>query len=184
MSAASARSSAAFSLIEVVVAVGIFAIAIVAVLGMLVPIRNSVSDVQDTDDAARVAGVIQAQLQDIGYRALARPGAMTPAGLNFLNSPPSDGLYASRDGTKVGRGSDTSKWGSPVSDEEKFFKIELIRNTDLSPNSDANDASAGFLAFTIKLTWPAFAASPPGGTSVVASPSQQSTLLLPAAIAR
>jgi type II secretory pathway pseudopilin PulG len=183
MPVAPSRSSAAFSLIEVVIAVGIFAIAIVSIVGLLVPIRNSVSDVRDTDDAARVAAVIQAQLQEIGFQALARTGA-TPVGLNYLNTMPAAGLFASRDGTKVGLGDDTAKWGNPVSDEEKFFKVELIRNTTLSPDTNANDTDAGYLAFTIKLTWPAFASNPPGGPSVVASPSQQSTLLLPAAITR
>jgi type II secretory pathway pseudopilin PulG len=176
MPAVSPRA-AAFSLVEVVVAIGIFAIAIVSVIGLLVPIRNSVAEVASSDDASRLAAVIQSQVQALGFSALARTDA-TPAGQDFLNSPPADGIYASRDGTKVGRGNDTTKWGSPVSNAEKYFKVELIRNTTLSPDTAANDTSAGSLAFTIKLTWPAFV----GDTA--ASPSSQNSLLLPAAITR
>jgi type II secretory pathway pseudopilin PulG len=178
MPAAPSRSSAAFSLIEVVVAVGIFAIAIVSIVGLLVPIRNSVSDVRDTDDAARLATLIQSELQKQSFPTIA----------GFLDSPPSDmnRLFASRDATKVGVGTDNAKWGVATAtfnpDSEKFFLIELTRNTALSPNATF-DATSGYLAFTIKLTWPAFASTPPGG-SIEASSSQQSTLLLPAAITR
>lgn len=167
----------AFSLVEVVIAVGIFAIAIISIIGLLVPINSSVADVRDNDDASRVAGVIQSQVQALGFSALARADA-TPPGQNFLNSAPASGIYASRDGSRVGLGNDTALWGAPVSNQEKFFKVEFIRNTALSPNTSANDSNSGFLAFTIKLSWPAFA-----GENEI-SPSAQNVMLLPAAVTR
>lgn len=165
-----------FSLVEVVVAVGIFAIAIVSVIGLMVPIRSSVVGVRDSDDASRLATQIQAELQKQSFTALS----------GFLDTPPADGLYASRDVSKVARGGD-AKWGASSAtfnpDSEKFYKVELIRNTTLSPDA-ATDANSGYLAFTIKLIWPAYSSTPPGGTSVVADASQQNVLLLPAAITR
>jgi hypothetical protein len=82
-------------------------------------------------------------------------------------------FYSSRDGSKLGIGTSTI-WNSL--NEDKFYKIELYRNATLSV--PANDAAAGYLAFTIKLTWPAYL----GETA--ASDAQQSTLLLPAAVTR
>lgn len=173
----SAMKRRGFSLVEVVVAIGIFAIAIVSIIGLLLPIRSSVTDVSDTDDASRIASVIQSRVQSLGFSALAR-GDASPAGQNYLNAAPAAGLFASRDGTKMGVGDSTAVWGTGASNQDKFFKVELIRNTTLSPDTSANDTSAGFLAFTIKLTWPAYI----GETT--ANAAQQSVLLLPACVTR
>lgn len=168
----------AFSLVEVIVAVGIFAIAIIAVIGLMVPIRASVAEVRDGEDASRLATLIQAELQRQSF----------PTIKGFLDTPPAAGLYASRDIRIVALGND-SKWGTASGsynpDAEKFYKIDLIRDAILSPNSSTHpDADSGYLAFTIKLTWPVFASAMPGSTSVPADARQQSTLLLPAAITR
>lgn len=172
------NNGAGFSLVEVVVAVGIFAVAVISVVGLLVPINNSVADLRDNEDASRLALVVQAQVQQLGFSALARSDA-TPAGLNYLNTNPAAGIFASRDGSKMGLGNNTSIWGNPVSNKQKFFKVELSRNTTLSPDTSANDSTAGFLALTIKISWPAYNAN---GDTV--DPSAQSVMLVPAAVTR
>ncbi len=180
-----------FSLVEVVVAVGIFAIAIISIIGLLIPINNSVADIRDSEDASRIATNIQGELQKLSFAAL--KGA-----LDFPPTDEDDIIYASRDGGIVEVGSPRSQsparinaWdpsdtttnrsgGERTALEEdalKFFKVELIRNDDLSPSG--NDGTAGYLAFTIKLTWPAYATN---GEPV--SPSNQSSMLIPAAITR
>ena len=155
-----------FSLIEVVVAVGIFAIAIVSVIGLLGPINKTVGDVRDFDNASRVVAAVQGELQ----REAQRIGLETFA-TTYLNQ---SAIYASSDGQKVAAGGNTSVWDS---DGEKFFAITLTRNTDLSDPAD--DDKSGYLAFTIKLSWPAYT---PDGQPTASS--QQSVMVVPAAITR
>ena len=157
----------AFSLIEVVVAVGIFAIAIVSVIGLLVPITNSVVDVRDGDYAARLVTLAQSQIQNLGFNKLA-------GSTGYLDNPPAKGIYASMDGSKLALGDDPI-WKS---DAEKFFKIELKRNTDLSKDA-ASDATAGFLAFNMIVTWTVYSQN----GKQVATP-QLSTMTIPCAITR
>lgn len=172
------RLAKAFSLVEVVVAVGIFAIAIVAVIGLLSPITRAVAEVGENEDAGRVVTNIQSQLQRFPFAEV----------VTLLNTPPATDtarIFASRDGAKLGRGGATALWSdngvltnASEIDAQKFFEIQLTRNEDLSPA--ANDGTAGFLAFTITLRWPAYTGNGVRFNDV----SGQSTLLIPAAITR
>src|SRR5688572_23291776 len=53
----------AFSLIEVIAAVAIFAIGMVAVLGLFAPVTKSVAGVSEAESAARVSDALRARLQ-------------------------------------------------------------------------------------------------------------------------
>jgi len=156
-----------FSLIEVVVAVGIFALAIVGVIGLLVPTSKNISDVADSDSASRAISAIQSGLQSSGFTTVQGNLAKT--------------FYASRNGDKVGA-SDAAIWSTTgVTNQDKFFEFTLVRNDTLSPASA--DPTAGFLAFTIVLKWPAFVPSA-NGTGTAVDPSQKSVMVIPAAITR
>lgn len=157
-----------FSLIEVVVAVGIFAIAIVSVIGLLGPINKSVAEVRDFDDASRVVSAIQSKLQTAGFTAVK---TIMDGGTK---------VYASRDGNQVATAS-----GWIGSNADKFFVVTLVRNEDLSKAT--NDDSAGYLAFTIKLRWPAFYTDGITYTEIqdgTNQAAQQSVMIVPAAITR
>jgi hypothetical protein len=88
-------------------------------------------------------------------------------------------LFANRDGTKIGTFADTTVWGTPNSNREKFFEIALIRNETLSPPADPAadppvnpDATAAFIAYTARIRWPAFVAlSGAGAQQVGANPA-------------
>jgi type II secretory pathway pseudopilin PulG len=171
------KSACGFSLVEVVVAVGIFALAIVGVIGLLVPTSKTITEVADADSASRAISAIQSGLQKAGYTAVRA---------SLVANPPVI-FYATKDGSKVGASTDTTLWPSG-SDQEKFFEFRLVRNGDvptagagLSPA--ANDATAGFLAFTIVLKWPAFAPTA-DGAGIAVDDSQKSTMVVPAAITR
>lgn len=165
----------AFSLVEVVVAVGVFAIAVVSVIGMLVPINQSISDVKDGDDASRISQVIQSQLQRAPFASV--------QGFIDLGTP----LYANKTGTIVAIDTDP-KWdtdgdASISADERaaKFFRINLELNAALSPNgNNAATYTGGFLAFTIVLRWPGYT----GEGKLFDQPDQQSVLVIPAAVTR
>jgi uncharacterized protein (TIGR02598 family) len=159
--------SKGFSLVEVVVAVGIFAITIVGVLGLLAPTSKNIADVSDSDAAARVISVIQSGLQGHGFNSVTADLAKT--------------FYASKSGDKIGA-SDSSVWtAAGVTNQDKYFEFTLVRNQTLSPATA--DASAGYLAFTIVLKWPAFVPSADGqGTPV--DNAAKSVMVVPAAITR
>ncbi|MFA6961876.1 MAG: type II secretion system protein [Opitutaceae bacterium] len=166
-------SKAGFSLVEVVVAIGIFALAIVGVIGLLSPTTKNVADVADSDSATRAISAIQAALQEsvssssTGFTDLA--GVLQTPSSGAL---PTYNFYSARDGHLVG------KAGDFTSDADKFFEFALLRNTTLS--NSGNDGTAGYLAFTISLRWPAYLAN---GTQVT-DVSQKSTMIVSAAVTR
>jgi type II secretory pathway pseudopilin PulG len=177
------RAARAFSLIEVVAAVGIFAIGMVAVIGLFTPIAKSVGSLKDAEAATNVAALLATHLQG---QTISKVGKLLkvkgPSGLthqltdidNAPNSAAADPrgdpavtqlLFASRDGAKIGDYR-SAVW-STTNDAEKFFEIALIRNEALSPpatvtDSDGvstptnSDETALFLAYTARVRWPAF----------------------------
>jgi type II secretory pathway pseudopilin PulG len=170
-------SRVAFTLLEVVVALGIFAVGVVAVLALFTPVARSVAGSADAEAATNIAGTLGDYLQ---RRTLATRDFTTVASLlkvstakshqlidadnnpnNTANDPRVDAqlLFASRDGTKIG-GYNDPVWIDPAtrqpSDVEKFFEIALIRNETLSPNDPAADQAAIVLAYTARIRWPAF----------------------------
>ena len=166
------RSVGAFSLLEVVAAVAIFAVGMVAVLGLFAPVAKSISTVADAEAAARVADSVRARLQGLPFdRALRLIQEVAD-----VKKKDGDGAYNPNDGTKypavmfgklsgdVGiydsaegrRAWYDSSVPTPqrVADTDKFFEIDLIRNDTLTPKSA--DATAAMVAYNIRVRWPAF----------------------------
>lgn len=165
----SSASRKAFSLVEVVVAVGIFALAIVGVIGLLTPTNKAIADVTESDAASRAISAIQSGLQQTARES--STGFTDVINSLSTSSSPQYIYFASKSGDKVGK-------TAAVPNAEKFFEFALIRNDTLSPL--ANDTSAGYLAFTISLRWPAYL---PNGAQFTVN-SQKSVLIIPAAITR
>jgi type II secretory pathway pseudopilin PulG len=166
----------AFSLVEVVVSLGIFVIAVVAVIGLLAPINQSISDVRDEDDAGRVAQIIQSELQKVPFAAVQ----------GFIDNNVVK-LYANRSGTIVALDTDTAKWDSDQSgvvtadeDAAKFFEVSLAQNAILSPDGKTASYDGGYLAFSILMRWPGYT----GEGMKFNQPLQQSLRVIPAAITR
>lgn len=168
------QPSSAFSLLEVVAALAIFAIGMVAVVGLLAPVTKSVATVGDAEAAARAAAAVRARLQTIAAADFNRALALVqdPAAVRTKDSSgaynPNDGTHPAvlfgklsgdvglYDATRTPRGWYDSSVPAPraVTDAEKFFEIDLIRNETLSPK--AADATAPMIAFNIRVRWPAF----------------------------
>jgi hypothetical protein len=152
--------------------VTIFAIGMVAVLGLFAPVTKSIASVADAEAAARVADAVRARLQALPFeRALAL--VQEPADVRTKDA---DGAYNPNDGAKypavifgklsgdVGiydAAEGRKDWYDsavptprPVANGDKFFEIDLIRNDVLSPQP--NDAVAAVVAFTMRVRWPAF----------------------------
>jgi prepilin-type N-terminal cleavage/methylation domain-containing protein len=171
----------AFSLVEVVVALGIFAIAVVACVGLLGPINASVSEISDSDAASRVIDRVQAELQRLG-----------PVTVNgYIGS--ATALYASRGGDKLGVDG-APIWGqSPVPDldgnptantteevnAQKHFQV-VVNANPTKPNLAATD---GYLLVNLELRWPAYTAD--GRVRLQGEAlEQQNLLVVPVAIPR
>jgi type II secretory pathway pseudopilin PulG len=163
----------AFSLIEVVAAIGIFAVGMVAVIALFAPLARSVAGLSEAEAATNVAETLRDELARRAAAArsfapitallknsTARSHELTVAD-NAPNAAASDPrrdpqlLFVSRDGAKIGAYADTAVWGA--TDAEKFFEVALIRNETLSPV--ANDTATPppvVLAYTARIRWPAF----------------------------
>lgn len=165
----------AFSLIEVVIAIGVFAVGMVAVVALFAPVARSVAGSSDALAAATVAERVRDELT----RRATVAGSFAPVVALFKNATANGGhevttadnassaatdprrdtrlLFASRDGSKIGGYTDTSVWGTgQVNDAEKYFEITLIRLDALSPNTTAADAAASTISYTARIRWPAF----------------------------
>lgn len=169
------RVCRAFSLIEVVVAIGVFAVGMVAVVALFAPVARSVASSSDAEAAATIAE----RLRDELTRRATVAGSFAPIVALFKNTTANGShevtaadnassaatdprrdtrlLFASRDGSKIGAYTDTAVWGTgQVNDAEKYFEITLIRFDALSPNTTLADASSPTLAYTARIRWPAF----------------------------
>jgi prepilin-type N-terminal cleavage/methylation domain-containing protein len=167
----------AFSLIEVIAAVAIFAIGMVAVLGLFAPVTKSIASVSDAEAAARVADAVRARLQTLPFeqalalvqevaevRAKDADGSYNPndgekyPAVIFGKLSGDDGIYDSSEKVWLGSEMDFAQnppKPKPVTDADKFFEIDLIRNETLSPKI-GNDEMAALVVFTMRVRWPAF----------------------------
>jgi hypothetical protein len=179
----------------------------IAVLGLYGPVTKSVTAVTETEAAARVADAVRARLQSLHFNtALAlvqeRSAVRTKDG---------DGAYNPNDGTKypavmfgklngevgIYDGAENRKqWydarNAVVSNADKYFEIDLIRNDAISPPSA--DATAPVVAYTMRVRWPAFVLTSPttavqsaqntGGGSVSFDHGRKQVLFFAGAIAR
>lgn len=146
----STHSAFGFSLIEVIVAVAIFAGSVVAILGLLSPASQSVEDVLDSYTANRLTENIRAELSRMGFdEAVSLTG-----GANTIL------LVAMQDGERVLLLDDPG--GGPPADRalndptlpgmaerDRYFIISLGRQTgDL-----AYSPTSGFLALRANVSW-------------------------------
>lgn len=181
----SRASRGAFTLLEVIVATGIFAVGMLAVVGLFTPVARSVGTSADAAAASRVADALRIKLQTLPPQdviALLKNAnnsrhELTDADQRSDYDPTKDAqiLFASRDGTKIAAYAD-AVWGSrtPIlnPDRDKYYEIALVRNEVLTPRATAveappagdtttepppdPDTTAYLIAYTARLRWPAF----------------------------
>jgi hypothetical protein len=194
------------------VAVGLFAVGLVALLGLFAPVTKSVANVADTEAAAFVADAVRARVQAIAARDFAaaeqliqdaaavqqndasgtynpNDGVRHPAVI-FAKLGGEIGIY---DGRRTVRGwYDAANPPAVVADADKFFEVELIRNDTLSPK--AADETAVLVVYTLRVRWPSFTPAAggaavqvganPGGGAVTFDHSAKQTLFFTGAITR
>jgi uncharacterized protein (TIGR02598 family) len=148
-----------FSLVEVVVAIGVAAVAVVSVVALYRPIVMAVSDVRTLDEAAQIVRKIEDQWARLDFD---EKEAAIDNGTRF---------FASRGGTLVAPEGDPAWVAYGVTDTErdaaKVYEGVFLRDTALSPATETFPAS---IHVTLHLAWPAHRSD---GTRVTESASQQ-----------
>lgn len=162
-------------------AVGIFAVGMLAVVGLFASVARSVSVSSDLESAARVGDALRTKLQAMpvdSVIALLKNNTDTGHEIAVGDARPDYNpvadtkiLFANRDGSIIAGYSD-AVWGPRTGtvnpDREKYYEIALIRNETLSPRTApvaegttepaANpDATAYLIAYTARIRWPMFA---------------------------
>lgn len=166
-----------FSLVEVVAAIGVLAVALVAVLGLIASTTRSAGEVVDAHVAARLGENIQGELERLKVGlGLAGLAAIVPAG--GATTPLQ--LVATRGGLRVLRsdGADPAA-GRVLNDpvlpgialRDRYYLAEVTQQLDLPYAPDA-----GFLAVSVRVTWPhrlPVGPPTPGATSCDADPARE-----------
>jgi hypothetical protein len=159
----------AFSLVEVIIAVGIFAAAVAVILALLPVLTRQAAGSADTLTALRLPDALRTELQRVamtgGFDALAGQTRPMTAPL-----PDTLTLVASRDATRV----QTLSYLPPptteqISEDGRYFLIEAWSFNEAPL---AFDASGTVLALHIRVSWPyrvpgSSTASPPAGREQV-----------------
>jgi hypothetical protein len=145
----------AFSLVEVIVAIGLVAGALLAILGLLAATTSSTAESEDAQGIASLGGSIQCELErlknSIGLASLA---GLVPAG----GSATPLRLVGTRDCLRVlcvdpvdpAANRPLSDPALPgIAERDRFFLVELTRVPDLEAAVES-----GFIAVSARCTWP------------------------------
>ncbi len=142
-----------FSLVEVVIAVGIFAVAVVGILGLLPSLARQAAESSDTIAAQRLPEPVHIELDRLaataGFDSLA-------AAMPVMSTPLQDGfaLVGARDGLRVLVANPGFSTGTSVMPQsERYFHIEAWR-FDTAPLS--YEPGAAVLALHVRVSWPYF----------------------------
>jgi type II secretory pathway pseudopilin PulG len=156
-------SQKAFSLIEVVISIAIFALTIVALVAMLAPVSRDTDRIRDSETASRLASSIERELNRLNFETV-RSSTVPPNSLY---------LVATRDGSRVLRtginlNDPTTQPGSPraaennldtgtppgIADRDRYFLIEVRRFPAGDPALQVANPSQGNLPLIVTISWP------------------------------
>jgi prepilin-type N-terminal cleavage/methylation domain-containing protein len=179
ISSASARTAVhGFTLIEVVVALGLLAVTVTGVIALHTAIARSATDASEQYRAAQLADVIDVELRRL--RDLPVPEGQ-PGKLDALANliPPSDSnsplrLVASRDATRAMRESEADQPATGIALGDRFFLIEVRQQ----PAPLDYTRGAGYLAVSLTVKWPYQLATGPDSTGAMAADLAQASVLV------
>jgi len=144
---ASVRS---FSLIEVIIAVAVFAVSVSAILALLLPLSRLGAQSADRLTGQRLPDALKVELQRLssgGFDALV---AEVPA----MGEPLANGLafVATRDGSQLHSRDYHPPPADRIADEDRYFLVECWRFPDGALRYEAGQTS---LALAVRVSWPA-----------------------------
>ncbi len=142
------RPTGAFTLIEVIVALGILGGGLVAVMAMFAPLAEVSRGNEDTLAAAEAAVAVKTHLQK-------KPWAQAVVGM-------AETFLVSRSGERLGRATDPV-W--PGHEAEEYFAVTVLPNEGLTGPID--QATLPWLAFRLRVRWPAAARGATGQRELI-----------------
>lgn len=150
----------AFSLVEIVVAVGILAAGLAAVIALFAPVSNAVRTNQDAEAAARAGEAVITYLKGLRWtqaRTFIKTDAQFSSQLTaegrgtYDPSRDNQALFVNRAGTVIGTYNEAIWRGEHG---EQYFEVAVVRNERISPA--AADGGASTIAFIVRVRWPCF----------------------------
>lgn len=169
----------AFSLVEVVIAIGIFSLVIVAVVGLLIPITRDTTAVTEVTTSLRLAEGVNRELERVGGTVVAGLGTNTLY------------LVATPDGGRILRTQQTTTGGSPgtnasfpaendleatpanpvpgIAKRDRFFLVEVRLLQDDPGTTDDNihfQAGDGAVPVEVRVSWPFYTPKGPQPASL------------------
>ena len=125
-----------FSLIEIILALGILSVALLIVFAVFTPFLSRTGDVIEYGKVDRIANLITTEIQSLAYDEV----------ISILNQEVP--LFANRAGDTVVSDNDP-ELDERLPQADRYYVIRLIRNGDLSPIG--KDDRAGYVAFQINI---------------------------------
>ena len=173
----------AFTLVEVIVAIGMVAVTVVALVALLAASSRAAGEMAARQQAVHLADAVTLELLRLRD---ALPGDEPAGGLDVLAtlipesaSSQSLRLVGSLDGLRIVRESEAGDPELGLAPGDRYFLIEVRQQS----GNLAYVAGAGFLAVSAKVRWPYQSKlGPEGSAAVTADLSQASTAVLNLAV--
>jgi hypothetical protein len=143
------RPDRAFSLLEVIIALGLFAGAVTVIIGMLPTLGRQAAAVSDRHLVQRLPDAVKGELLRVANAGLENLASQIPV----MSGPLSDGfdLVADRDGTRVQSLSYLPPGTGRLAEDQQYFLLECWRFPDEPLRFDNQK---GFLAVVVRVSWP------------------------------
>lgn len=159
-----------FNLVEVTLALGVFSLAIVAIIGLLTPTQRQVANVADRQTAARLADLVQSELTRVSFDDVAT--AVTSGSeriwlvatrdaslVRATGADPTDEAAAVTAGFPAENAPDAALTPG-IAERDRYFAIEVTRLTEDTADPLYYNAGATprptFLALRVVVAWPYF----------------------------
>ncbi len=138
-------SQRGFTLIEVVIALGVFAFAVTIILGLFLRGTSHLSDVEERKNAIQLIPTINASLQSIGWNSDLNGGE---SGVEELTASGGFALVSNSDASWVTL--QTEAEGLEVGDQYYLIFVEQYTEAGHRYGSDLR----GVLALKVRISWP------------------------------
>jgi prepilin-type N-terminal cleavage/methylation domain-containing protein len=125
-----------FSLVEVILSLGILSVALLIVFAVLTPFLSQTGDVVEITTINRITDRISAEVEQLSFSEL----------ISILDQETA--LFASKEGDRLTLANDP-EIDTLLPEIDRHYGVTLKRNLDLSPSG--KDATSGYLAFQVKI---------------------------------
>lgn len=143
------RQSRGFSLIEVIIAAGIFAGTMATVIALMAVLSRQSGETADTLVAARLPDAVKVELDRLAAAGMGALAAQVPE----LNPPLGDGLalVASRDAAQVHALAYLPSVAGRIAADEQYYLIECWK---FHSEPLRYEPTSAFLALHVRISWP------------------------------